>query len=369
MYKKFIITALFLVFAALLFGQDDLHIMETHSIADSQSKTDTPLVTFNAGVNMWWIPFQHMKRDDGKTIMGTALGRDSNRNQGPQAVIGAIAETDTMGLRVELLYRIAAAADATAFSIGEWLTAWWQPVDFFKLELGNFNNEIFWGKIDDSWMKAFTTPMYSNDAIFTRFQGQGGVLGGFNYNNAFVGIMVPKLTHFGGSVGGYETVYGNDTAAGTSTAKGGQGELLRVYETVQAAIGYSIPGIGLLRAQYIGENKIWASNSGTEAGAPAFNAYVTPRIEAAFNLTVLENLNLDIGFKYFLPLSAGDAKSWDMLNQKWEKPEGSEWSTYKAPMQAAIGASWEITDDITFNGRVDAKFGSSFDSKTVGIQM
>jgi hypothetical protein len=346
--KRFFVLASFLIVTGWLTAQD------------------RPSFEIQGGVNTLWIPFQLINRDEGN-VMGSGLGRDTGFD-GIQAVLGAIGETDTMGFKIELLFHTGYGMNA--IGIGEWLTVWWNPIDFFKLELGRFNNEIFWGRIGDTWMDAFTVPMYGNDAIFTRFQGRegGGILAGFPINNLYIGVLVPSLGQFIGGEDILETVFIQypQTDANGSAVPGGTGELGRVYETIQAAIGYKIDGIGLVRAQYVGANKFWDPKSSREGGAPSFE-YKMPRIEAAFNLTAIEHLNLDIGFKYNFLLNQGDSLGWNKANLKWENPTGSNWSSYQAPMQVSFGGIWEAIDGLTINGRMDTKFLGSLDSTTSGV--
>ena len=88
-----------------------------------------------------------------------------------------------------------------------------------------------------------------------------------------------------------------------------------VYRTAQIAAGYTIPGVGFLRAQFLGG---FFNVDETNAGDfvpfnPEFEGRNTEwreiinernaRFEIAFALTAVQNLLLDIGFKYHFPVT------------------------------------------------------------------
>jgi hypothetical protein len=101
----------------------------------------------------------------------------------------------------------------------------------------------------------------------------------------------------------------------------------KVYQKMQFAVGYNIPGIGLVRAQYIGMRNV---------------------IEAAFQLTALEDLIFDLGFKY--PIEGTDKN--DPFTYK-----------KKRDYQASLAMTYE-SDGFNLMARVDTAFGASDSSNT-----
>jgi hypothetical protein len=80
-----------------------------------------------------------------------------------------------------------------------------------------------------------------------------------------------------------------------------------VWGNAQIAAGYDIDGIGLIRAQYVGvkngiKNTDAASTTSWElSDFDGTTNKPNSRIEAAFGLTAVKGLTLDLGFKYYLP--------------------------------------------------------------------
>ena len=77
------------------------------------------------------------------------------------------------------------------------------------------------------------------------------------------------------------------------------------YSDFMAAIGYTIDGVGLVRAQYISKPELPGFDTGLLLNSarfrPQFNQF--NRFEAAFAYTAERNMLLDIGFKYALSVS------------------------------------------------------------------
>lgn len=103
----------------------------------------------------------------------------------------------------------------------------------------------------------------------------------------------------------------------------------KVYRHMQIGAGYTIPGIGFARLQFVGVRNV---------------------IEAAFQLTALGDLVFDIGFK--LPFEGSDKEE----NFTYKK---------KRDYQASVAATYR-NYDFRFTGRVDTAFAAS-DSSRVGM--
>jgi hypothetical protein len=100
-----------------------------------------------------------------------------------------------------------------------------------------------------------------------------------------------------------------------------------VYRKIQVGAGYTIPGIGFVRAQYIGMRNV---------------------VEAAFQLTMLGDLVMDFGFKV-----------------PFEGTNKDDTLTYKKrrDFQASVAATYR-NYDFRFTGHIDAAFAGSDSSGT-----
>jgi hypothetical protein len=333
--------------------------------------------SLNGRVDAWLVPFQYIDRD-GDSLVGAGLGRDTNGGNGVRARLFGEAKTDTMGLKIQLQFYPADSTAAVQFDDN--VELWWKPIDWFQLDVGKFVSDPLRGKIGDgSWMDGVTVMSYDGDEIFSRFKSQGlnnggsgnaGVLASFNYGGLFVGALLPNLAAFGAAArdpltGGKANVYETAKYGNGSPGNGGGSVLGREFERIQFAVGYTIPDIGLVRVQYVGANA--GLSGGIDFSTPSVAAYTiyTPRIEAAFALTMIDGLTLDIGGKVPLPLKADQVDTWTGApDYKWDSGTG-DWKA-QAPYQLSVGATYKANSALTITGRVDGKFGGSVDSGVSG---
>jgi hypothetical protein len=103
-------------------------------------------------------------------------------------------------------------------------------------------------------------------------------------------------------------------------------ELEKTWRFMQLGIGYEIPNIGFARAQYIGGfmGKEYNIDDMYELTAPA-------KVEAAFALSAIPNLTLDMGVKLWMPVERHND---NMLPTR---------RSYRG-VDAAIGAAYEFGD-------------------------
>jgi hypothetical protein len=324
-------------------------------------------------VDTWLIPFQYIDRD-GDALMGAGLGRDTNNGNGVRARLFGEAKTDTLGLKIQLQFYPTGTGAVVQFDDN--VEIWWKPIDWFQLDVGKIVSDPLRGKIGDgSWMDGVTVLSYNGDEIFSRFAGSGvnnggsgaaGALASFKFGDLFIGALLPNLAPFGESpatardplTGAKANVYE------TANYNNGANVLGRQYERIQFAIGYTIPDIGLVRAQYVGANAVASTGFFTGTASVSITA---PRIEAAFALTAIEGLTLDIGGKVPLPVKADSVDTWTG-SPKYEWKAGTGDWTAQAPYQVSVGASYKASDALTIVGRVDGKFGGSYDIGTSGSE-
>jgi hypothetical protein len=186
--------------------------------------------------------------------------------------------------------------------VGDFANLWIKPFksDILKINIGKFNEDVFRGKFGtDGNMDGYTaSPVRSADQIFNRFQGNGGML---LTSSPIEGLTIGLLANSGFKM------------TGTTSDTWNNAQAEDVWKKVQVGAGYNIAGIGLARAQYIGA--IGTTN---------------PRLEAAFNLTAVENLSVDIGAKIPFAVKEDDAAGVEV--------------NYQDPFQVNLGASYKLGD-------------------------
>jgi hypothetical protein len=197
--------------------------------------------------------------------------------------------------------------------VGDELNAWAKPFgsDILYIKIGKTRDDKFRGPGTDNNFQGFIGgPGHDGDAIFNRFEPDHGAL--------FISQPVTGLSLFAQL---------DATEAMTKIAPEIVGpEAKDVYKKIQAGLAYDIPGIGLARAQWVGNTMDmtvggdYVFNGTTWEGAdkPGTNGITTvpgwtwtpnnrytanpARIEAAFKVKAIEGLNLDIGAKIPIPV-------------------------------------------------------------------
>ena len=163
---------------------------------------------------------------------------------------------------------------------------WVKPFsnDWLTIKVGSYNVDDLRGKITDhptNGFENFALAAGGEDDIFARFAARADSPGAALYSKPvdplFIGLHF-KAAHLPGI---------------TSSDYEKETKLINMFRGIQAGIGYNIEGIGLARLQFIGDpNKV---------GNPVING--------AFQLTAVENLNLDLGFKISLPYTVTEDDS------------------------------------------------------------
>jgi hypothetical protein len=131
----------------------------------------------------------------------------------------------------------------------------------------------------------------------------------------FIGLLVNgKLfgsTSASGTLGGADIDWDGETYLGPGSTR-----IADAFRFMQVGFGYEIADIGHIRAQWLGG---WFGGKiGDEDVGKAMNVdkYIiapslgkTARIEAAFALTAVQNLLIDLGGKFWLPISDTDGNT------------------------------------------------------------
>jgi hypothetical protein len=164
--------------------------------------------------------------------------------------------SDNVGFVVDLTADNAVSATTTGSGLGwgDQQKVWFKPFDGVKLEVGNVFEDTLRGNYEFgsyNWIR--TSGSLGDDITFTRITASKGIVLSYTgVENLFIGANI-------------------DSDSTTTTAK--------IFEYGQYAVGYTIPSVGTIRAQYMGDA-------------------TASRIEGAFKLAAVQNLNADIGVKY-----------------------------------------------------------------------
>ena len=343
-------------------------------------------VTIGASVDMEIIPFQLIFNEGAnenrlfgapeqeELIFGAGAGRYGS-GQGIRSRLDArYSHEDIFGLRT----RIQARPDGVA--IEDYLQAWWNITPWLRMDAGRFFDDRLRGKVNDldERMNANTVRMYDADAIFSRFRthrygGQAGLMiSSTPIDNLFIGALLYDLKPF--------------TASSSSVTDSAMYDAHPDYVTdnadawrrIQAAAAYTIPNLGLVRVQYLGVKPMVEikrvsdevlSDSNQILYSYMFDTFVitAPRIEAAFALTEIPGLLIDIGGKYPLPFKDWNRSPSNIFEKEDEALLDAIYKNYKsgivwqAPIQASVGfkfspGGFEILE---IAGRVDGRFGGS----------
>ena len=202
---------------------------------------------------------------------------------------------------------------------------WVQPFGSaaLKLQVGNhFMNDTLRGKVaTDTGFENFVLNPINEDAIFNRFASGGKgpwenstwlfetnsfFLSSAPMDGLFIGLMLSG-TMWAPANGSYYEYNDDDEfeyATGITEAKD-------VFRFMHIGAGYEIEGIGHIRAQWIGgwmgtekdaTDKKYVAFTNWDGGGNTWNGGGGPaRIEAAFALTAVENLLVDLGAKIWMP--------------------------------------------------------------------
>jgi hypothetical protein len=249
---------------------------------------------------------------------------------------------------------------APVLDFGDNVNVWWQPNEFFRATLGRYVDHTIRGRFGDTLWGNQNWLSGGNNNIFHTFSGGHGAPAGVYQSN--VGALL-RFTF--GDLSAYVNIRGVPLFSASSGVDvtvdfaTGLQQFGHVFERTQFAVAYNIPGIGLIRAQYIGENRAVTDPT----AANPLGGIVAPRIGAAFHLTMVDNLGVDVGFTFPFSFTDSDIKAWDATKLEWATGTGD--TEYQAPMQLSLGANYAL-GDIGIWARVDSWFGASRGTTEIG---
>jgi hypothetical protein len=340
-------------------------------------------ISFNAWGRGAFVPLQSVgaPKAGGKDVKDPPAGDTvEGRNY---AATGA-----TWGGMVRTDFRVNGNAEFIGFQvqiheggIGDLRSIWAKPFssDILALRVGSYEVDALRGKIGtDSGFEDFVIGGINEDSIFARFNARGygtaTIITSEPMDGLFIGLEVPGLAGWGG--------YSADSGKFEGQL------LLDSYRHLQVGFGYQIPDIGHLRAQWVGgwmgslafddyekdtgKGKYsqgpvgfadWAFADPTGwnvppvlqswAGASALQ-WDTARIEVAFALTAVDNLTVDLGFKFWLPLELKDFGN----NPQGEAiKQADSFLKFSNGVDVGLGANFRA-DAFAVTANIVANFGS-----------
>jgi len=302
--------------------------------------------------------------------------------------------------------------------IGDNAKAWVKPLglllpeqfNMLKLTAGWFKEEELRGKIGASEFGSWILPNGSKDEdnIFQRFNAKAsahfkleplmwwdtpwnglGIQGAFGSND---------LGARGNGLRAINNLFNNEdnTIAGeyNENSEGYDGDRTMsaadVYKAMQIALSYKIPDVGLIRFQFIGNNRKvfrWGELSSGAAVDPFSEKNLVTGletnkdadiIEGAFLFNGLIGLIVDVGMK--IPLEFSTRNNFIVYPQVVgsdglvyaQIPNGNRREyTVQLPYTAAIGVSWapSFFSDLNITARADISFGGTIKSEEEGIEV
>jgi len=233
-------------------------------------------------MQLWKDADSDRSTNDKEEDLRSGLGAYWGNHHGRPARLQFSGSNDQVGFSLWL------QTDNNTVTTGDFASIWARPFDFLRIEMGRFNENRLRGRIGETNTNSYVLQNQfiasSNDAdiLFNRFEARPGVLVSlFPMDGLFIGAFVNYPNNVHGNTGG---VSGNALIAAPRFAKD-------VYNTFHGAVGYTIPDMGLIRIGYLHDRPSFIYR---QVGVmETFN-----RLEAAFALTAVENLVLDIGLKF-----------------------------------------------------------------------
>ncbi len=209
-----------------------------------------------------------------------AIGNtDNNSGSGYQAGLGTSwgANPRIVGLQISAHndnagFAISPSADNGTFGLTDENKAWISPLPGLTVESGiTLETDTWRGVTDfgsDDWIRYPGIAVSGNTTTFARL-GEGGFMTDVNYNKDGIGAW------FG---------IQNQTVGGNSSATND------LPDSIQGGAAYTITGIGMIKAQYLGNLVSGANFLGASPGADIINA--------AFNLSAVKGLYEEVAIVY-----------------------------------------------------------------------
>jgi hypothetical protein len=298
----------------------------------------------------------------------TTIGSETSSNDnGPELNLTVQASTpaENMGLLVKI------ATNSNGVELPDNAKVWIKPLNWLTVTLGRFEEDFLRYKIGASgssfgnyevYVRGNTynaNPEYGDirdeNTLFARFKSNGF--------GTHIALTPLENLYIGGAFGSVASV----RSFKALTEDGA----LYILKNAQVGVGYTIPGVGFARVQYIGERPYYpeSGNRLMENNLKEVMKFLgrepvlenASAVQAAFQLTLIEDLNVDIAasipflYTYKIAGNSVDGIVRDSI-------------TYDAqrPYTAGIGFDVKILSPLRFYGRIDMETGGYLTTMTPG---
>jgi hypothetical protein len=313
-------------------------------------------ITFSGGgravVDLFGVRFS----DPVATTTGSETSYNTN---GPEVVLKAdvVNSSGTMGM----VLGISAASSNTNILRPSNAKAWIKPFSWLKVTMGVFEEDDLRYKIGTAGSGFGNYELYirgsarDENTLFHRFKSSG-----FGTHIALTPI---ENLYIGAAFGSVST-----SRSFTALSEDGA---TNVFKNIQVGAGYTIPGIGFLRAQYIGERPFTneAIRPGDNVpsiknGAGGNYAFLereailgnAATVQVAFQLTAIQGLNIDVAAS--IPFLV----EWEQGDPMYGIVEPVMAIESQRPYTFGIGFDVTLLNPVRIYGRVDVETGGYKDS-------
>ena len=203
-------------------------------------------------------------------------------------------------------FQIDANGDGGKINAGDQQLIWVKPMDMIKISLGRVQNDTLrgnaaYGSFD--WDREYGDSSYGEDFTFTRMSTGSGDSATYDNKQGVIFEVAPMDALWFGVA--FRDVNAQNDDKATRYTWDFEGKLvessttLSLFENIQVAVGYTIDGIGQFKAQIIRNPSEYKENSVSFGDVYATREAKknNDTIEIAFNLTMVENLFVEAGFR------------------------------------------------------------------------
>ncbi|MCL2043543.1 MAG: hypothetical protein FWG89_05325 [Treponema sp.] len=383
-----IFAVIFLFSAVSIFAEVDLvHDSEYSEHHHEYEEESSGPIQFNigGGMDLVVVPLQVVSRDtleyEDNVWVGAGIGRNYQAS-GIRTRLNISGSYDELfGFRTDLWFLYTndgtnlwsdANYDTMEIRLGDYGFLWWQPLDWFRINVGRIFNPSQTGYVHNHWLSLWSVPMLDGNNIFSyHYSGGIGILADFSIpkvEGLSIYAFIPEFGmpfysddyEFGWMHNGILTP-GGDVLNSDDEDKNAS-RLFRVLQRTWITVGYETDTYHA-RLQFIGANPGGRVNFQEDVDGRMENtdpfllrvSFSAPRFEAAFAYTGIENLVLDMGLKTWLPVSNWISDTWsqDVDNPGYIRL--TETGTYWGGFGFGLGVSYSglFDSSLVLNFRAD----------------
>jgi hypothetical protein len=304
-------------------------------------------VEFSGSGSATLVPLGVRAGDETETVAGTEVRWGNN---GPAITLTGKAQNEAgiIGAVVDI------NADGGGITLGDNGKVWLKPFDWFKVTVGKFQEDDLRYKIGVSGGGFHNYLLYirgsnmDENAFFSRFKANGF--------GAHLALTPVEGLYIGAALG--------STFAKRSVAELREDGAQDVFANAQVGLGYTIKDIGFARFQFNGAKPVEEDGSATP-GFQAVGADATqtgaPTIQAAFQLTAVKGLNIDIGGQ--IPVSTYEKDTYSTPTPGTKTGT----SVQQYPYIVGVGFDFTAVAPFRFYGRVSYKTGGYTEETKSGV--